>query len=46
MTEPTPEACPIDLPEQGVQPMITMQTTGHTGDPIVHEQHPTDPVQQ
>lgn len=40
------EACPRDLPEQGVQPMITMQTDGHTGDPIVHDEHPTDPEDQ
>jgi hypothetical protein len=40
------EACPRDLPEQGVQPMITVQTSGHVGEPRVDEEHPTDPADQ
>lgn len=40
------EACPRDLPEQGVQPMITITVPTHQGDPVVHEEHPTDPKDQ
>lgn len=42
------EACPRDLPEQGVQPMITV-TANHAGqiaEPVVHDQHDTDPNNQ
>lgn len=43
------EACPVDLPEQGVQPMVTVVTsTGGAGSSEVRvdEQHPTDPAAQ
>lgn len=42
------EACPVDLPEQGVQPMITVTAdhAGQVGEPRVDAQHPTDPAQQ
>lgn len=42
------EACPVDLPEQGVQPMITVVTSTGSGtqEVRVDEQHSTDPAQQ
>lgn len=39
------EACPVDLPEQGVQPMVTI-VVPNTTEVRVDEQHPTDPAQQ
>lgn len=42
------EACPRDLPEQGVQPRITVVAdhAGKISEPRVDEQHPTDPDNQ
>lgn len=43
------EACPRDLPEQGVQPMVTVAVSsqGQPSGPIrVDDQHPTDPQDQ
>jgi hypothetical protein len=43
------EACPRDLPEQGVQPMISLPISNQgqsAGPPVVHEQHDTNPDNQ
>lgn len=43
------EACPRDLPEQGVQPMVTVTTStqGQPPGPVrIDEQHDTDPNNQ